>query len=67
MNKTFTQEDYLRIIQEEEELLNHSSDRQINTGQFSPSKRTINTILGFSKAMSVEKSKNNNSIEVILN
>ena len=67
MNKTFTQEDYLRIIQEEEELLSRFSDRQVNQSQFSPSKSTINNILGFSKALSLQKSKSLKYIEVVLN
>ena len=67
MNKTFTQEDYLRIIQEEEELLSRFSDRQVNQSQFSPSKSTINNILGFSKALCVHKPKNSKHIEVVLN
>ena len=67
MDTTFTPEDYLRIKNEEEELLGSFSDTPVERSQYQPSQNTMNTILNFSKALSIRKSKSTEYIEVVLN
>ena len=67
MDTTFTPEDYLRIKNEEKELLDSFSDLPVEKSQYHPSKNTVNNILNFSKALSVRKSKSTEYIEVVLN
>ena len=67
MDKTFTPEDYLRIKNEEEELLGSFSGVPVERSQYQPSQNSVNTILSFSKALSIRKSKNKEYIEVVLN
>ena len=67
MDKIFTQEDYLRITNEEEELLSRFPELPVGKSQLEPSKKTVNNILNFSKALSVRKSKCTGYVEVVLN
>ena len=65
MNKTFTQNEYMRIIEQEKELLGSVSfDAEI---QSNPSNNTVNNILNFSKAFSSRKSATVGNIEHVLN
>jgi len=65
MDKTFTRNEYMRIINEEKELLD-SASRDANV-QSNPSNNTINNILNFSKAYSCQNSKSVGNIENMLN
>jgi len=65
MNKTFTQNEYMRIIEEEKELLGSTSyDAEI---QSNPSNNTVSNILNFSKAYSNRESATVGNIEHVLN
>ena len=65
MNRTFTQNEYMRIIEEEKELLGSTSyDAEI---QSTPSDQTVNNILNFSKVYSCQSSESIGNIEHVLN
>ncbi len=65
MDKTITRNEYMRIIEEEKELLGSAScDANV---QSNPSNNTINNILNFSKAYSCRNSESVGNIENVLN
>ena len=65
MNRTFTRNEYMRIIEEEKELLGSTSyDANIQT---TPLNNTVNNIVNFSKAYSSTKSATVGNIEHVLN
>ena len=65
MDKIFTRDEYMRIIEEEKELLGSaSSDANV---QSDPSNNTVTNILNFSKAYSWRNSKSVGNIEHVLN
>ena len=65
MDKTFTRNEYMRIIEEEKELLGSaSSDANVQTN---PSNNTVNNILNFSKAYCCRNSESVGNIEHVLN
>jgi len=65
MDKTITRNEYMRIIEEEKELLGSTSyDAKI---QSNPSNETMNNILSFSKAHSCRSSESIGTIENMLN
>ena len=65
MDKIFTRNEYMRIIEEEKELLGSaSSDANV---QSNPSNNTVTNILNFSKAYSWRNSKSVGNIEHVLN
>ena len=65
MDKTITRNEYMRILEEEKELLGSASvDAEI---QFIPSDQTIINILSFSKAYSCRSSRSVGHIEHVLN
>ena len=65
MNNTFTQNEYMRIIEAEKELLGSASDDAKIQSQ--PSNNTVNNIMDFSKAHSCRSSETVGNIEHILN
>jgi len=65
MNKTFTRNEYMRIIEAEKELLGSSAtDAKI---QSDPSNNTVYNIMDFSKAYSCRSSETVGNIEHVLN
>lgn len=65
--QTFTHLEFIELDQNEKTLkasLNHLEE---NGAQLSPKKQTIDTILNYSKALSIKKSKHIGFIETILN
>ncbi|MBL4658408.1 MAG: hypothetical protein JKX73_10435 [Flavobacteriales bacterium] len=65
MDKTFTRNEYMRILEEEKELLGSTSyDADI---QSQPKNQTVNNLLSFSKAYSHQSSGSVVDIEHILN
>ena len=66
MNKIITQDEYMRLLNEEQELLNSYSSVHNDTEHI-PAENTIKNILAFSKAYSCKKSASTGYIETVLN
>ena len=65
MNRTFTRNEYMRIKEEEKELLGSTSyDAEI---QSTPSDQIVNNILNISKVYSCQSSESIGNIEHVLN
>lgn len=70
MIKRYTLENLNDFIKNEEDVISASTNQKFTietTDSKGPSDFTINNILGFSKALRIEKSSNLDDIEMILN
>lgn len=65
--QTFTHLEFIELDQNEKTLKATLNQLEENEALFSPKKQTIDTILNYSKALSVKKSKHVEFIETILN
>lgn len=66
MDKIITQNEYIKLLKEEQELLISYSSVHNNTEHI-PTDNTIKNILDFSKAYSCRKSSSEGYIEMVLN
>ena len=62
----FTQEDLLELTQMENELMKQLFETPIED-QCEPSDETVNTLLAYSKALSIRKSRSMKNFRLVLN
>lgn len=66
-DSTFSNSDYKKLNQDEKSLSKLLSEDKQQEGVFKPSKRSIQSILAYSKALSIRKSQQISFIENLLN
>jgi hypothetical protein len=62
----FTSENFMELAQMENEMMKELFASDIED-QCEPSDETVNTLLAYSKALSIRKSRSMNSIRLVLN
>ena len=66
MDRTFTLKDYIRLKNDESDIFGTVESRQV-TAEYEPSKRVLDNILNYSKALSIRESRYVENIKVVLN
>ena len=67
MDNIITPKEYMRILKDEKDLLDFSGSLHEIEVQYTPSKKTVTSILSYSKAHSCRKTQCGGYIEMILN
>ena len=67
MDNIITPKEYMRILKGERDLLCFSGSLHEIEVQYTPSEKTVNSILSYSKALSCRKTQCGGYIEMILN